>query len=112
MIYEDSWSFVEKSVDDAISAGTLPFVAKRLIKKESVETIVDLVFNRKDVQKKLKAAFEAASNELINNMLKNEADAKAEAEAAEAQPEEPGDEVVDEPEKLLYRNLKLMIYLI
>lgn len=88
MIYDDSWSFVEKSVDDAVTGKALDFVAKRLIKKESVEQIVDLVLNRKDIKKMIKDAFERVSNESINSMIKHDEEAKKEAEAIEAMPEE------------------------
>lgn len=88
-VYNDSWEFVQTVINRAAEDGKLDQISKRLIKKSSVEALVDLIFSRNDMKGILKQAYDQMSNEFIRNLKEEEAKAKAEADAAEAEEEDP-----------------------
>lgn len=90
-IYKESWDFVETVIKKAVKDGKIDSIAAKYIKKESVESLVDLVISREDIVVKFKKAYDRLSNEVLNQIMKEEEKARLEAEAAEEQEEEPGE---------------------
>ena len=95
-IYKESWDFVETVIKKEVKDGKLDSIASKYIKRQSVESLVDLVMSRDDITKKLKVAYERLSNEVIQEMMKEEEAARIAAEKAEAEEEEPGDPVSED----------------
>lgn len=95
-IYAESWNFVETAIKQEVKDGNLDPIASKYIKKESVESLVDLVMGRDDIIQKLKSAYNHLSNEVIQSILLEEAKAKEAAEEAEKQEEEPSTPVEEE----------------
>lgn len=95
-IYKESWDFVDTAIKQGVKEGKIDPIAAKYIKKESVESLVNLIISRDDVVQKLKRAYDTLSNEVIAAIMKEEAKARQEAEEAEAQEEEPGDPVPEE----------------
>ena len=104
MIYGDAWAFVETSVDKAVTDGKLDYLAKKLIKKENVNKLVDLIVKRRDVNNLLTEAFEQVSNAMFQTMVSNDKKAAEEAAAFEKEeiPEgygEPDMELINKVDK-------------
>lgn len=91
VIYNESWDFVETAVKKAIEDDKLDPVVAKYIKKESVESLVNIVAGRDNVQQKFVEAFNLLFDKYNEQMGKDEEEAAAFAEAAENEPEEPGD---------------------
>lgn len=83
MMYNDAWSFVETSVDTAVSEGKLDYIAKGLIKKSNVDNLVDLIVKRRDTNNMIQEAFNQISNAAFKSIIDNEKKAVEEAAAAE-----------------------------
>ena len=95
-IYKESWDFVETALKQAVKEGKIDSIAAKYIKKESVESLVDLIISRDDILQKVKKAYDYMSNEVLMAILKEEEKARKEAEEAEAQEEEPSDPVTED----------------
>ena len=95
-IYKESWDFVDSTIKKAVADGKIDALASRYIKKESVESLVDLIVSRDDVITKFKKAYDMLSDEVIKEIMKEEEQARLAAEEAESQEEEPGDPVVED----------------
>jgi len=87
---------VETALKQAIKEGKIDPIAAKYIKKESVESLVDLIISRDDILQKVKKAYDYMSNEVLMTILKEEEKARKEAEEAEAQEEEPSDPVTED----------------
>ena len=95
VIYEDAWDFVDTAVKQAVEDGKLDSVISKYIKRESVESLVNIVVGRDTVQQKFVEAFNLLFDKYNEQMGKDEEEAAAFAEAAEKEPEEPGDPADD-----------------
>lgn len=91
VIYEESWSFVQASLEQAIEKGELDSIVSKYIKKESVESLVNIVVGRDDVHQKFVDAFNVLFDKYNDQMGKEEEQDAAFAEEAENQPIEDGD---------------------
>lgn len=95
-IYDEAWSFVEKTVQKAVEEGKLNNISSKYIKRESVESLVNIIVSRDDIQTKFKEAFDQIIKQFNDQAMKEEAADKQFAEACEQVPEEAGDKVQDE----------------
>ena len=95
-IYDESWSFVEKSVKDAVEKQKINPIAAKYIKRESVESLVNVVIGRENVQQKLVDAFNLLFDKYNEQMIKEEEEDAAFAAACENEPEDEPEIVKDE----------------
>lgn len=96
IVYTESWSFVEKSVKDAVETGKLDPIAAKFIKEESVRSLVDVVVGRETVQKKFVEAFNKIFDMYNEQMQKEEDEDKAFADQMETVPLEEPEPIKDE----------------
>lgn len=90
-IYEEAWSFVETTLKKAVEDKKLDGLTAKYIKKESVESLVNLVLSRDNIQIKFKDAFDNMITKFNEQVEKENAEAEKFAQECENQPEEDGD---------------------
>ena len=93
-IYDESWDFVQKAIEKAVDEGKLNSIAAKFIKKESVESLVNIIVGRDNIQQKIVEAFNILFDKYNSQMLQEEQADVAFAEQCENEPLDEDDEPI------------------